>query len=75
MENKKMSGKFRYKIREEAQKLCISIPKDIQSGTREVEEDKIIKQICEKYGYELSDFYGAPNDKYCRLVYDGMNHF
>ena len=68
MEKKKMSGKFRCKIRLESEKLCKSIPEHIRSGEREVEEDKRISSVCEKYGYELSDFY-ASDEKFCKLNY------
>lgn len=29
------------------------------SGEREVAEDKIIEEICQKYGYTLSEYYAT----------------
>jgi len=63
-----MSNKIRREIKKEVEKLCKSIPSNIQSGAREVAEDEKIAEVCHKYGYDLPSFYDT-DSKNCTLNY------
>ena len=56
---KKMYSATKAKVERLARPLVEQIPKEIQSGAREVEINKIIVQICTDLGYTNSDYYGS----------------
>ena len=61
-----MDNKIRNIIQDKAILEFKSIPDNIQSGEREVQQDLILMKLCESIGYTLSEFYGCDLKKlYC----------
>lgn len=56
---KKMYSATKSKVERLARPLVDKLPKDLLSGKREVEIDKIISKICIELGYESSNYYAC----------------
>lgn len=58
-EHKIMTTNTRNKIKSKAKLEFENIPEDVLSGEREIAEDMVLEKLCDKYGYNLSDYYNT----------------